>query len=134
MKGIIKLSSPIMIDGQQIKEVQYDTDEISCELFAEADSKKMQACGSKQGNLSGAAELDYGLHLYLGFAAIIAVNQAWTFEDVARIKGQDIMNVMKIGRNFTLSSGESQDDDSDEQSEITQDASTPQSQTWNEND
>lgn len=134
MKGIIKLSSPIMIDGQQIKEVQYDTDEISCELFAEADSKKMKASGSKQGNLSGAAELDYGLHLYLGFAAIIAVNQAWTFEDVARIKGPDIMKVMKIGRNFILSSVESQDDDSDEQSEIMQDASTPQSQTWNEND
>ena len=71
----------------------YDTDEISGALYAQAESAKMKASGSKGGNLAGAVELDYSLHLYIGFAAVIAVNPAYTFEDMERIKGRSLGNL-----------------------------------------
>lgn len=128
MHGTIELNNPIKINGKDIKKMKYDTDEITPELFAEAEGKKLKA-SRVNGNLSGAMELDYPLHLYLGLASIVAVNPDFTFEDVARIKGRDVVEVMKIGRNFIVKSEESQDDDSDEQSETTPESITPASQT-----
>ena len=128
MKGTLTLHIPLTINNKKVKTLKYDTDEITAQQFAEADARKMGASGQRSGNLSGAVELDYGLHLYLGFAAIIAVNSEIDVSDLERIKGSDVMEVMKIGRNFTLGRQEetSQDDDSDEQSETTPEPSTPQ--------
>jgi hypothetical protein len=124
MKGKITLDNPIKIDGKKIETLTYDTNEITSELFAEAEAKK-QAAGRANGNRSGAMELDYPLHLYLGIAAVLAVNTDYTFEDIARVKGGDIIEISKIGRNFTMRSEELQDEDSDAQSE-TSPASTTQ--------
>lgn len=132
LKGTIVLRNPITINGKTVKELTYDANEITSAMFAEADARKMLASGAKSGNLSGAVELDYGLHLYLGFAAIIAVNPEIDFTDLERIKGPDVMQVMKIGRNFIISSAASEEDSSDEQSEITPELSTHQSQTSKE--
>ena len=63
----------------------------------------MKASGAKNGNLSGAVELDYSFHLYLGFAAVVAVNQEIDFNDLEGLHGPDVMEIMKVGRNFTLS-------------------------------
>lgn len=133
MKGSIELINPVKIDGKNIKKLAYDTDEITPELFAEAEGKKLKAT-KVNGNLSGAMELDYPLHLYLGIAAIVAVNPDYTFEDVARIKGHDVVEVMKIGRNFIVKSEESQDEDSDEQSETSPESTTQASQKSNGKD
>jgi len=132
LKGTIVLRNPITINGKTVKELTYDANEITSAMFAEADARKMVASGAKSGNLSGAVELDYGLHLYLGFAAIIAVNPEIDFTDLERIKGPDVMQVMKVGRNFIISSVASEEDSSDEQSEITPELSTHQSQTSKE--
>jgi hypothetical protein len=130
MKDSMTLVNPIIINGKSIKKLSHDANEITSAAFAEADARKMKASGSRGGNLSGAVELDYGLHLYLGFAAIIAVNPEIDFSDLERIKGPDVIVIMKIGRNFIISSaGTSEDDSSDEQSETTQESSTPQQQT-----
>lgn len=126
----IKLKNTIMINGKKVAELNYDANEITPQAFAEADARKMRASGSKGGNLSGAVELDYGLHLYIGFAAIQAVNPTYDITDLERIKGADVMEVMKVGRNFTISSGaKSQDDDSEDASETTPESTTPASPT-----
>ena len=125
MNGILKLKNPIEINGVKVKQLSYDTDAITATQFAEADAKKMRASGSKGGNLSGAVELDYSFHLYLGFAAIVAVNPEVDMTDLERLKGADVMEAMKIGRNFIIRPGE----DSQEQSETTPEPSTPQSPT-----
>jgi len=126
----IKLRNPIMINGKKITELKHDANEITPQAFAEADARKMKASGSKGGNLSGAVELDYGLHLYIGFAAIQAANPTYDITDLERIKGSDVMEVMKVGRNFTISSGaKSQDDDSEDASETTAESTTPASTT-----
>ena len=129
MNGKIQLTNAIEINGKKVKTLSYDTDAITAAQFAEADARKMRASGSKGGNLSGAVELDYSFHLYLGFAAIVAVNPEIDFSDLERIKGYDVMEVMKVGRNFIMKRGEdSPADDSVEQSETTPEPSTPQSQ------
>ena len=125
----LKLKNPIKIDGKEVKELTYDINEIDALLFAEADAKKKAATGMKTMSLSPAAEFDPGLHLYLGFAAIIAVNRNIDFADLERMKGKDTVEVMKIGRNFMLSSEEdSQESDSDELSETTPESTTPAKQ------
>jgi len=130
VNGILKLTNPIEINGKKVAELSYDSDAITAIQFAEADAKKMRASGSKGGNLSGAVELDYGFHLYLGFAAIIAANPEIDMTDLERIKGYDVMEVMKVGRNFILKQGAaSAAEGSDEQSETTPEPSTPQSQS-----
>ena len=51
-------------------------------------------------SVSAAAEFDFGLHLYLGYAAIVAVNPTYDFSDLERMKGADVVEVMAIGRKF----------------------------------
>ena len=103
MKKELKLENPIMINGQQRDVLTYDAQEITAVLFTEAESRKLSAIASKAGNRAGAVELDYGFHLYLGFAAIVAVNPDIDMSDLERLKGRDVLEVMKIGRNFIIS-------------------------------
>ena len=116
MKNTIKLDNPVQINGKSYNELTYDISEITAQAFAEADARKLSASGSKNGNAAGAAELDYGLHLYLGFA---------------RVRGYDVMKIMRIGRDFI--SGKSEEpytpDSSDAQSETTPEPSTHQRET-----
>ena len=84
----------------------------------------------KHVSISAAAEFDFGLHLYLGYAAIIAVNPSYDFSDMERIKGHDVVEVMQIGRNFMLASDKaSPESDSDEHTETTPESTTQAPQT-----
>ena len=121
----LTLKKPIMVNGEEVKELTYDANEIDGVLFATAESKKKAAAGQNL-SISPAAEFDYGLHLYLGYAAIIAVNPSIDWSDLERVKGRDIMEIMKIGRSFMLGSDEaSQESDSAEPIEITAGSTTP---------
>ena len=124
MNGILKLKTPILVNGSEVCELAYNTENITSAHFCEADAKKRTACGAKNVSVTPAAELDYGLHLYLGFAAIVSTNPSFDFADLERIKGSDVVDVMKIGRNFILKSEVSVQNNSDEQSETTPDTST----------
>ena len=123
MQGKLTLVNPIKIDGKNVKQLKYDTNEITPELYAEAETRKATA-GHANGNRSGAMELDYPFHLYLGFAAILAVNEGYTFEDVERVKGRDIIEISVIGRNFIMKSEGSEGETSDEQSETSPESTT----------
>lgn len=131
MKNKITLSNPLTINNKKRTELTYDANEITAQMFAEADSRKLTASGSKNGNAAGAAELDYGLHLYLGFAAIIAINPEIDISDLERVRGYDVMKIMRIGRDFI--SGKSEEpcipDSSDAQSETTPEPSTRRRET-----
>lgn len=126
----LNLKNPIMINGVAVSEVTYDANEIDGILFATAEAKRKAAAGLGNASITPAAEFDFGLHLYLGFAAIVAVNPAYDFSDVERIKGHDVTKVMAIGRNFMLVSGEeSQENDSDEHTETMPESTTQARQT-----
>ena len=125
----IKLKNPIQINSKEVNELTFDVNEITPAGFAEAEYRKTRANGSKGAPSSAAVELDYSLHLYLGFAAILAVNPEYDFNDLERIKGADVMEVMKVGRNFIIASaGKSTDDASESASETTPESTTPERQ------
>ena len=119
MKGTIKLANPITVNGKSLTELQYNTDEITGAMFCEADAKRRIAAGTKNVSIAPAAEFDYGLHLYLGFAACIAAAPEIDFADLERIHGADLVEVMAVGRNFILRSEDSAQNNSDEPTETT---------------
>lgn len=130
----LKLRNPIKIDGKEVAEVTYDANEIDGLLFATAEAKRKDALGLKD-SMTAAAEFDYSLHVYMGYAAIIAVNSSYSFEDVARIKGRDLVEVMKIGRNFILKSEkESPEKSSGEHTETMPESTTRAEQNSKENE
>lgn len=131
IKGTLRLKNPILINGNEITEVSYDSNEIDGILFATAESKRKAAAGRKDISIAPAAEFDFSLHLYLGLAAIAAVNPSYDFSDLERIKGHDVVEVMSIGRNFMLASGEkeSQESDSGEPTGIMHEPTIPACQT-----
>lgn len=128
----IKLRNPILINGKQVSELTYDANEITPSGFAEAEYRKTRANGSNGAPSSAAVELDFSLHVYLGFAAILAVNPEYDFNDLERIHGKDLVDVMKVGRNFTIGSeAESQDETSESVSETTPESITPEQPSSN---
>lgn len=94
MNGTLTLKNTVMINGDKITEMKYDTNEIDGVLFATAEAKRKAAAGMKNLSVSAAAEFDFGLHLYLGYAAIVAVNPTYDFSDLERMKGADVVEVM----------------------------------------
>lgn len=129
MKGTINLNKPITINGQLVTELTYDTEEITAALFCEADTRRRIDAGVKNVAIIPSAEFDFGLHPYLGMAAVIAVNPDYDFADMGRISGPDLLELMAVGRNFILRSEGSKQKPSDEQSEITAEPTTAASPT-----
>lgn len=126
MRKTLTLRNPVMINGVEMTALDYDTDAITAGMFAQADAQKKMAAGLRTVAITPAIEFDYALHLYLGFAAIVAAsNNAITFVDCERIHGTDLVEAMNIGRNFILKSEESTPSNSDEPLEITAEPSQP---------
>ena len=120
MKNELKLKNSILINNKEVDILTYDIEEITAMMFAEADVKKKQAAGIKNVSISPAVEFDFGLHMYVGIAAVLAVNPEYTFDDLERMKGFDLVEIMKVGRNFFLKSEEDGiQNNSEEQSENT---------------
>ncbi len=130
----IKLKNPIKIDGKMVTELTYDINEITAVGFIEAEAQRKKTAG-RSVNVTPAVEFDFGLHLYLGFAAIIAVNPGIDWSDLERLHGPDVVEVTGIGRNFILRSEdkESQESESGAASETTPASTTPASQTSSKN-
>lgn len=125
MKNILILDNSIMINGKPVSELSYDAQEITVELF-------VQACTKAAGNVTNGAglmkikETDYAVHLYLGMAAVIAVNPEIDFTDLERVKGFDLLDLSNIGSFFTYrkSVAPSEESDAESLSEATADTST----------
>ena len=133
MKGTLTLKNPILINNKTISEMTYDSNEITGALFSEAEAMRKRAAGMKNVSINPAIEFDFALHLYLGYAAIIAVNPEYDFSDLERARGRDLMAIMDIGRNFTLQSEDSSPESgSDEPSGTTPEPSTPPSGRLND--
>lgn len=128
MKQKLTLIHPVSINGKQISELEYDTDEIDGALFMEAEVQQKAATSYKGG--MAPMEFNTGLHLYLGMAAVIAIHRDYDWTDLSRLKGRDIVQLAQVGRSFiTGSAEESQEKSSDEHTETMPESTTPASPT-----
>lgn len=110
----IKLRRPLLVNGRELTELSCDLDAISSDQFIKAE----QVAKSKLDNLMvNVVEGDYGFHLELGFAAIMAADPSIDQSDLDRITGQDLIEIMRVGRNFIGDSSESQDEATSESEE-----------------
>ena len=130
MTQTIVLHAPIEIDGETRTELTYDPSQITISQFAAAEA----AAKRKATNLVALAEFDYTFHFYLGAYSIIAVNPRIDVTDLERIKGPDIIQLVEVGRFFTMRSEEREESNSDEQSGTTPESSLPPSETSTECD
>lgn len=124
MKKTLKLRYPILIDGKQVKELSYDQEEITNDLFLTACMKS--TISGNDMNAAVMKELNNALHLQLGKAAILAVNPSYDWGDMDRVKSFDLLNLCEIGRDFITGAAEeaSEQNTSGKQSENIQRNST----------
>lgn len=119
----IRLSRPLLVNGEERSELPYDLDAVSSDQFIRAES----IAKSKAAEFTfGTAENDYAFHLELGFAAIMAADQSVDQSDLERITGRDLISVMRAGRNFI---GDSSDSPEEEKSESVESGSGPRSES-----
>lgn len=97
----IELRKPVMINGKEVKELTYDIEKINGEMFSEADAMSSSAAAAKGKITMDLAEFDTSFQFYLGAFAVLAVNPEYDISDIERIEGPDLMEIYKIGRNFT---------------------------------
>ena len=118
----IILRQSLKINGKEVKELTYDTAAITAEQFCAADSLKFEASGRRP-NLT-TYEFDNGLHLYLGMMAIIAKNPEIDVTDLERVKGFDMIQIAKVGRNFILT-GAGEDSDQSKSADTSETTQEP---------
>ena len=122
----LKLNHPIKINGSEVQELTYDTSLITPAQFCQAEQHKMEATGRQLSTQT--TEFDHSFHLYLGMMAVIAVNPHIDVKDLERVRGFDMIQLARIGQNFTLvGSGGSQESNSGDASEATPESSEAQS-------
>ena len=122
MVETIELRAPVLIDDVKVRELKYDTEMVTSDQFIEAEILAANVATRLRKVSTKVVELDAGFHYYLGVMAILAVNPDYSIEDIERIKGPDVLKVMKVGRNFmTADVEEDEDEDSASTEEIEED-------------
>ena len=123
MKGEITLRRPMTLGERKRETLRYDTDKITLDQFEAAQRRS----GAKVDSM---IEMDYTFHAQIGIAAVCAAEEGVIPEDVANsLSGFDIMQLAKIGRDFTLGTSDegSEDTPSGAPDGITPVSSTPES-------
>ncbi len=117
MKKTFKLKKPIKIEGKDVRELDYDEEEITVDLFGKACER-----GAVPGSVK---ELNDKLHVMIFWAAVMAVNHEVEFTTLKQVKGiEDILGMGDIGRNFMMRLEESKESTSEGPSGNTQGDST----------
>ena len=131
MNNTITLKNPLKINGTYVKTLIYDTEKITGELYCVAEARKAAALNASGVGVSETmdpslmvAEVNNPLHLFLGYAAVIAINPDIDWSDLERVTGSDINEFRKIGRFFITGSEDSAPAISGEGSETTRAPST----------
>lgn len=92
---VLKLSKPIMINGEEVTELPYDFENMTAKDKIEA-GKEMKAAGV----IMTVAEVDPDYHFYLFAKAVNKANPAITTQDVMRLSIKDADRGAALARNF----------------------------------
>ena len=91
----LKLRKPIMVDGEEIKEIPYDFENMTAKDKINA-SKKMKTSGT----MISVEELDSDYHLYLFAEAATKANSKIDISDIMRISAKDAHKASSAARSF----------------------------------
>ncbi len=124
LNRVLKLNTPIQINGKTYTEFEYNPLEITALQFSEA-CNLSSAISKNRKPTFNLKQTDTALHLYLGMMAIVAVNPEIDIADLERIKGYDALEISDIGMLFTYRRWEapSGENNSEKQSATTPDTS-----------
>lgn len=111
MQEKITLLKPIKVNGNEVRELSFDIDNVSAEQFLEADARASTGLAAKGIQNMNLAEFNSALHFYLGCFAIISCNANIDITDLQRIAGRDINKVRRIGQRFFNDSAQVEDQD-----------------------
>jgi len=92
----LKLSRPVMINGEEFTELPYDFEEMTARDKIEA-GKKMKAAQIPISNLE---ELDTDYHFFLFAQAVIKADPSIDVNDILRISAKDAREAGKLARSF----------------------------------
>lgn len=116
----IKLSKPLLVNGEERAELPCDMDAVTLDGFCRAEAKANAKRQSAGGSGSALAEQDYSFHVYLAFEGCVEADPSLDVADLERLTGRDIVKLMQVGRFFALGAdGESAEGGSDEPSAST---------------
>ena len=116
----IKLSKPLLVNGDYLKELTYDIEELSINHIAKAEGLKAKIGGKDIVGTITIAQADYALHICIGMQAVMAVNPDISEEDLQRLKGFDITKLANVGARFFIAPAEQEQATSNELLEATQ--------------
>ncbi len=100
MNRILKLDTPIQINGKTYTEFEYNPLKITALMFSEACARSSALTKNRQLSINF-KQTDTALHLYLGMQAVIACNPEIDLADLERIEGYDVLELTDIGMLFT---------------------------------
>ena len=122
----IRLSKPLLVNGEERAELKCDMDAITFDGFCRAEARANAKRQAEGGASAALAEQDYGFHVYLAFEGCVAADASVDVADLERLTGRDLVRLMKVGRFSALDAdGDSTEDGSDEPDESTATNTTP---------
>lgn len=101
----ITLNTPILIDGEEVKEFTYDVNAVTNDEYLAAAARR------KVDNSKPTVPInDMALLFQWGVQAILSANRDkdWTAEDFNRVKGADNWQIVQIGYSFFTGQPEEQ--------------------------
>lgn len=98
-KEVLKLSSPIKVNGNLINELTYDLNALGPGDILMADRNKTKFLGGADTNQK-VVEFDTSMHICVGMQAIIKLNPSVDVSDLNNLSGFDTVQLMQIGRRY----------------------------------
>ena len=92
---VLTLRKPIMINGNEAKELTYDFENMTARDKLNA-GRRIKADGIPV----SVEEIDTDYHMYLFAAAVVKANPEMDISDVLRISAKDIQNGASLARDF----------------------------------
>lgn len=132
-EGIIQLTTPLKINGEDYTELTHDIGKITIEDLAEIERERNEMLGPKAGTIFRVAQNDNLMHTLLGMHAIIKCNPKIDINDLKRLEGYDLCQLAMVGLRFFSRPAIQESNDSEKPQEDTQDNSTVLSQNSTEN-
>jgi hypothetical protein len=101
-KNVLKLIKPIMINGEEVKELKYDFDNMTARDKLDV-GKRMKM----DGNSPSVEEIDNDYHFYLFAGAVSKADSSIDTSDLMRLSARDAQKGSGLARSFFYVNSES---------------------------